>query len=70
MLYLVLGGVTVLAVIVLLLVRQAKSAGAATAQRDTLAEGEERREAFDEAVDRPLARGSELIARLRQRVGR
>ena len=50
--------------------RSARQSGKSKVERDVLLDGERRREAFDEEVNRPLAFGDDLIRRLRKRVGR
>ncbi len=64
--------VTLIGGVVLCLVLAARFArrfGKAEAVRDSLLEGERRRDAFDEESSRPLATGRGLIRRLRDRVG-
>ena len=61
----VLGGVGLFALGVMVLVMVSKKLGAASSRVDTLELGEERREAFVNASNRPLAFGRDLIIRLR-----
>lgn len=58
-------GVAVIAMLVFIIVWVSKSSGKSIAERDSLREGQDRREKFDEETSRPIARGAELIARLR-----
>lgn len=59
-----------LAILMFVIVRLARSSGSAEAEVDAALSGEERREAFDEETARPIYSGSELIKRLRNRMGR
>ena len=64
-LYLVMGFVLVIGIAMWILVSISRSGGKSIAQRDSLKEGEKRREAFDEEVSRPNARHFDLLKRLR-----
>lgn len=58
-------GVAVIGMLVCVIVMVSKSSGKSVAERNALKEGQDRREKFDEETSRPIARGAELIARLR-----
>jgi len=62
--------IAVCAIVIFALVRAAQGAGAAKSERNTLRAGEEKRNAFDEVMARPVASGRKLIDQLRNRVGR
>ena len=54
----------------LLVARAYQAKGRSDALAKVRDEGEERRDAFDEEVSRPVSRGTDLISRMRRRVGR
>ena len=65
-LYLVGAFIVIIGALVGVVVWTSKSSGQSIAERDALKEGESRREKFDEEVgSRPVARGMDLIDRLR-----
>ena len=69
-LYLVAGVIILFAIVIGILVWVAKSSGKATAERDSLQDGQDRRDKFDEVLSRPRLRGSELLDKLRRDLGR
>ena len=68
-LYLVGGFVAVVGIAMGILVWVSRSSGKSSAEWDTLEEGHNRREAFDEETNRPVARGRDLLDRLRDMGG-
>jgi|TARA_R100001244_G_C5086462_1_gene115304 hypothetical protein len=62
--------VSMFAIAIFAIVRTSKSSGKAESIADSLKEGEERREAFDDETSKPIQYGDDLISRLRKRVGR
>jgi len=64
-LYMVGAFIVIIGALVGIVVWTSKSSGQSIAERDTLKEGESRREKFDEATSRPIARGFALLNRLR-----
>ena len=69
-LYLVAGVIILFAIVIGILVWVSKSSGKATAERDSLQDGQDRRDKFDEDLSRPRLRGSELLDKLRRDLGR
>jgi len=69
-LYLVAGVIILFAIVIGILVWVSKSSGKATAERDSLQDGQDRRDKFDEVLSRPRLRGSELLDKLRRDLGR
>jgi hypothetical protein len=67
---LAIGIVFVLAFSIWMISKTSKSLGKSEEKEKSLREGEERRRAFDDEVSRPIHRGSDLIDKLRERVGR
>ena len=63
--YLVAGIVAITGILIWIVVWMSKSSGRSIAERDSLLEGQSRRERFDQAISRPIARGNELLDRLR-----
>lgn len=55
---------------ILLVARAHQARGRADALAEVRDEGEERRDAFDKEVSRPVSHGADLISRMRRRVGR
>ncbi len=66
----VAGGVLLFAGALCALVVVSRTVGRASAKIDTLEEGEDRRDAFDEVVSRPSLRGRRLVDKLRRELGR
>ncbi len=64
-LYMVGAFIVIIGALVGVVVWTSKSSGKSIAERDALKEGQSRRERFDEAMHRPIARGNELLDRLR-----
>jgi len=58
-------GVLVIGLLVGVIVWISRSGGKSVAERDALKDGQDRREAFDEATSRSVAVGHDLIERLR-----
>ena len=69
-LYMVGGGVLLFAIVIGILVGVSKASGKATSERDSLQEGQSRRERFDEIMATPRRRQRELLAMLRRDLGR
>ena len=69
-LYMVAGGVLLFVLVIGILVRVSKSSGKSIAERDSLQEGQGRRNAFDEVMSRPTAAGRKLVDKLRGGMGR
>ena len=70
MFYLTLGVMTVGVLVLLALVRESKRGAASAKTVIDLKRVLKARERFDEVVRAPIARGSDLVARMRARVGR
>ena len=68
-LYLVAALVVIVISLTLLLVWVAKAGGQSDEERDALKDGEKRREKFDEEINRPPARGRDLLDKLRDMGG-
>ena len=68
-LYLVAALVVIVISLTLLLIWVARANGRADEERDALKDGERRREKFDEAINRPPARGRDLLNKLRDMGG-
>ena len=64
-LYMVGAFIVIISALVGIIVWTSKSSGQSIAERDALKDGESRRGKFDEAVSRPIARGMDLVNRLR-----
>jgi len=64
-LYLAGAFVLIIGMLVGILVWISKSSGKSISERDALREGQRRRNRFDKEMSRPVARGRDLIERLR-----
>jgi hypothetical protein len=69
-LYIVAGGVILFVIVIGILVKVSKSSGKSIAERDSLQEGQDRRNAFDKVMEKPAASGRELVSKLRRSLGR
>ena len=69
-LYMVGGGVLLFVIVVGILVGVSKASGRATSERDSLQDGQDRRDRFDEIMATPRRRQRELLDKLRRNLGR
>ena len=63
--YLISALVVIVISLVLMLIWVSKASGGAEEERNALRDGEKRREKFDEEINRPPARGRDLLDKLR-----
>ena len=69
-LYMVGGGVILFVIVVGILVGVSKASGKSTSERDSLQDGQSRRDRFDEIMATPRRRQRELLDKLRRNLGR